>query len=102
MYKLRGQILDKKTEEITTKKGETFEKMLFTIQETETGFDHIHQFEIFGKESIALHQDKLKLDGFATIEFYIKTNEWKGKFFNTLNVKHINLEEQTVNDNAPF
>ena len=31
MYKLRGQILDKKTEEITTKKGETFEKMLFTI-----------------------------------------------------------------------
>tara|TARA_R100001443_G_scaffold115889_1_gene134768 strand:- start:862 stop:1170 length:309 start_codon:yes stop_codon:yes gene_type:complete len=102
MYKLRGQILDKKTEEITTKKGETFEKMLFTIRETETGFEHIHQFEIFGKESIALHQDKLKLDGFATIEFYIKTNEWKGKFFNTLNVKHINLEEQTVNDNAPF
>tara|TARA_R100000664_G_scaffold17538_1_gene26477 strand:- start:1108 stop:1416 length:309 start_codon:yes stop_codon:yes gene_type:complete len=102
MYKIRGKILDKKTEEITTKKGETFEKMLFTIQETETGFDHIHQFEIFGKESIALHQDKLKLDGFATIEFYIKTNEWKGKFFNTLNVKHINLEEQTVNDNAPF
>ena len=102
MYKLRGQILDKKTEEITTKKGETFEKMLFTIRETETGFEHIHQFVIFGKESIALHQDKLKLDGFATIEFYIKTNEWKGKFFNTLNVKHINLEEQTVNDNAPF
>jgi flagellar assembly factor FliW len=102
MYKLRGKILDKKTEEITTKKGETFEKMLFTIRETETGFDHIHQFEIFGSESIAIHQDKLKLDGFATIEFYIKTNEWKGKFFNTLNVKHINLEEQTVNDNAPF
>ena len=102
MYKIRGKILDKKTEEITTKKGETFEKMLFTIRETETGFEHIHQFEIFGKESIALHQDKLKLDGFATIEFYIKTNEWKGKFFNTLNVKHINLEEQTVNDNAPF
>ena len=102
MYKIRCKILEKKTEEITTKKGETFEKMLFTIQETETGFDHIHQFEIFGKESIAVHQDYLKLDGYATIEFYIKTNEWKGKYFNTLNVKHINLEEQTVNDNAPF
>ena len=101
MYKIRGQILDKKTEEITTKKGETFEKMLFTIRETETGFEHIHQFEIFGKESIALHKDYIKIDGYATIEFYIKSNEWKGKFFNTLNVKHINLEE-AINTNPPF
>ena len=105
MYKIRGKILDKKTEEITTKKGETFEKMLFTIEETEIGFNHIHQFEIFGKESIAIHKNYIKIDGFATIEFYIKTNEWKGKYFNTLNVKHINLEDNInyqITENTPF
>ena len=102
MYKLRGKIIDKKIEEIKSKKGETFEKMLITIIESETDFEHKYQFEIFGKEAIAVHKNNVKLDSYATIEFYIKTNEWKGKFFNTLNVKHINLEEQTVNDNAPF
>tara|TARA_R100000458_G_scaffold37328_1_gene34773 strand:+ start:625 stop:948 length:324 start_codon:yes stop_codon:yes gene_type:complete len=107
MYKIRGRILDKKTEEITTKKGDTFEKMLFTIEETDTGFNHKHQFEIFGKEAIDLHKNNIKLDGFVRINFYIKSNEWKGKFFNTLNVKEVYLEddyatEEVVDKNLPF
>ena len=107
MYKIRGKILDKKIEEITTKKGDTFEKMLFTIEETETGFDHKHQFEIFGKEAIDLHQNQVKRDGYVKINFYIKSNEWKGKFFNTLNVKEVYLEdhsitEEATNENLPF
>ena len=106
MYKIRGQVIDKKIDEITTKKGETFEKMLFTIRETETGFEHKHQFEIFGKEAIELHMNEIKLDRFVKINFYIKSNEWKGKFFNTLNVKEVHLEDELVvndnNENLPF
>ena len=94
MYKIRGKILDSKTETIESKKGDTFEKMFITIVETESGFDHKHQFEIFGKEAIDLHREKIKIDKYATIDFYIKSNEWKGKFFNTLNIKDILLEDE--------
>jgi hypothetical protein len=94
MYKIRGKIIDKKTEEITTKKGDVFEKMFITIEESDTGFNHKHQFEIFGKEAITVHDRKIKIDRYATIEFYIKSNEWKGKFFNTLNIKDILLEDE--------
>jgi len=94
MYKIRGKIIDKRKETIQSKKGDEFEKMFITIEETDTGFDHKHQLEIFGKESIELHIDKIKLDRYVNIEFYIKSNEWKGKFFNTLNIKNIILEDE--------
>jgi len=108
MYKLRGKIIDKQIETIENKKGgDPYEKMLITIIEAGTDFDNKYQFEIFGKERIAVHEQYVKLDSYATIEFYIKSNEWKGKFFNTLNVKNINLEENLVidndtNENLPF
>ena len=104
MYKIRGKILKKETEEIKTKNGETFEKMLITIEELDSGFNHKHQFEIFGETKINLHKDKVKVDRFVTIEFYIKSNEWKTKFFNTLNVKDIMVEQEITNlvDNPPF
>tara|TARA_Y100001973_G_C5194546_1_gene333319 strand:- start:2430 stop:2771 length:342 start_codon:yes stop_codon:yes gene_type:complete len=113
MYKIRGTIIDKKTEIIESKSGDKFDKMFITIEETDTGFNHKHQFEIFGKESIAIHKDNIKVDRIANIEFYIKSNEWKGKFFNTLNIKNIRLEDDIVipeqvydntdeNDDTPF
>ena len=102
MYKIRGQVIDKKIDEITTKKGETFEKMLFTIRETETGFEHKHQFEIFGKEAISMYENKIKIDKYARIDFYIKTNEWKDKFFTTLAIKDIIVEDDLNMSNPPF
>ncbi len=103
MYKIRGKIVDNRVETIESKKGDTFEKMFITIVETESGFDHKHQFEIFGKEAIDLHREKIKIDKYATIDFYIKSNEWKGKFFNTLNIKDIRVEQDftTLVDNQP-
>ena len=92
MYKIRGKIIDKKTEEITSKKGETFEKMLITIEESDSGFNHKHQFEIFGKESIDVIREDIKLERYAKIDFYIKSNEWKDKFFVSLMIKNIIVE----------
>ena len=102
MFKIRGKIIDKQIETIENKKGgDPYEKMLITLVEAGTDFDNKYQFEIFGKEKIAVHEHTVKLDRFATIEFYIKANEWKGKFFTTLNVKHINLEDDIIT-NPPF
>ncbi len=104
MYKIRGKILKKEIEQISLKNGDNAEKMLITIEELDSGFNHKHQFELFGETKINLHIDKVKVDRFVTIEFYIKSNEWKTKFFNTLNVKDI-IVDQDINklvDNPPF
>lgn len=105
MYKIRGKILNSRSETINLKDGETAEKMFITIVETDTGFDHKHQFEIFGETKINLFRDKIKQDRYVKIDFYIKSNEWKDKFFNTLNIKDIILEDNIeVPDlnNMPF
>ena len=104
MYKIRGKIIDSKTETIESKKGDTFEKMLITIEESNTDFSHKHQFEIFGKEAIEVHKDKVKLGNYVNIDFYIKSNEWKGKFFVSLNVKNIIAEDKAtiLNEDLPF
>jgi hypothetical protein len=106
MYKIRGKILNSRSETIESKSGDTFEKMFVTIEESDTGFNHKHQFEIFGKESIALHIDNIKQDRYVKIDFYIKSNEWKNKFFNTLNIKSIILENDIdmpdFNEDVPF
>ena len=102
MYKIRGKILNSKIETIESKKGDTFEKMFITIEETGTDFNNKYQFEIFGTEAITLHKKKVKDDSFVKIDFYIKANEWKGKFFNTLMIKEIVSEEVTDFSNPPF
>ncbi len=104
MYKIRGKIIDSKTETIESKKGDTFEKMLITIEESDSGFNHKHQFEIFGKEAIDVHNNKIVLSNYITIDFYIKSNEWKGKFFVSLNVKDIIPEDKAkiLNEDLPF
>jgi len=104
MYKIRGKIIDSKKETIETKKGDTFEKMLVTIEETDSGFNHEHQFEIFGSEAIVVHESKSKLGNYVNIEFYIKSNKWKDKYFVSLNVKNILVEDQNtkLTEDLPF
>ena len=96
MFKIRGKILDKRTEQIKLKDGEIAQKMYITIEESDTGFNHKHQFEIFGETKINLFKDKIKPDRYVRIEFYIRSNEWKDKFFNTLNIKDVILEDDLV------
>tara|TARA_B100000519_G_C14251244_1_gene442538 strand:+ start:54 stop:392 length:339 start_codon:yes stop_codon:yes gene_type:complete len=96
MYKIRGKIIDSRNETIKLKDGENAKKMYITIEETDTGFNHKHQFEIFGETKINLFKDKIKKDRYVKIDFYIKSNAWKDKFFNTLNIKDIRLEDDIV------
>ena len=94
MYKIRGKITNVVDEEINTAKGD-FVKKLITIEEFDTGFNHIQQFEIFGKESINVieHSQKQTQEQVVNIGFYIKSREYKGKFYNTLMIKEIRIED---------
>tara|TARA_Y100001963_G_scaffold75595_1_gene104958 strand:+ start:595 stop:909 length:315 start_codon:yes stop_codon:yes gene_type:complete len=103
MFKMRGKVTNVRTETIESKSGDTFKKMLVNLKESDTGFDHIHQFEIFGETKIDLLKDKIKQERYVRIDFYIKSNEWKDKFFNTLNIKDVILEDDIiVDDDIPF
>jgi hypothetical protein len=106
MYKIRGQIKNLETIEINTEKGD-FVKKLITVEETETGFKHLMQFEVFGKENIDTmeHLQKLSTEQLVNINFYIKSREYKGKFYNTLMMKEVQIEQvdsMPFNTKAPF
>jgi|TARA_R100001594_G_scaffold75099_1_gene109834 hypothetical protein len=114
MYKIRGKITNVETVDINTQKGD-FVKKLITIEETDTGFNHVKQFEIFGEESIKTieHSKKLTQGQYVNITFYIKSREYNGKFYNTLMIKEVRIEDNSTiekiaddlnkeNDKMPF
>ena len=114
MYKIRGKIINVETIDINTQKGD-FVKKLITIEETNTGFNHAQQFEIFGVEKINLieHSKKLTQGQYVNINFYIKSREYNGKFYNTLMIKEVRIEDSSTiekiaddlnkeNDKMPF
>ena len=103
MYNIRGKIIDVKSEMITLKNGDQAEKMFITIID-DTDFENKFQFEIFGKAAIDVRRKDIKVDKYAKIDFYIKCNQWKDKFFTTLALKDIIVEEDlnTIMSNPPF
>ena len=107
MYKIRGQIKNLEDQEINTAEGKNYIKKLITVEETETGFKHLMQFEVFGKENIDTmeHLQKLSTEQLVNINFYIKSREYKGKFYNTLIMKEVQIEQvdsMPFNTKAPF
>ena len=106
MYKIRGEITNVENENINTQKGD-FVKKLITIVESDTGFDHVQQFEIFGKEKIDTIETSRKLSTgqYVNIDFYIKSREYKGKFYNTLMIKEVMIEDSSTRlseESVPF
>jgi len=107
MYKIRGQIKNLEDQEINTAEGKNYIKKLITVEETETGFKHLMQFEVFGKENIETmeHLQKLSTEQLVNINFYIKSRQYKGKFYNTLIMKEVQIEQvdsMPFNTKAPF
>ena len=106
MYKIRGEITNIENENINTQKGD-FVKKLITIVESDTGFDHVQQFEIFGQEKINTIETSRKLSTgqYVNIDFYIKSREYKGKFYNTLMIKEVMIEDSSTRlaeESMPF
>ena len=109
MYKINGRITNIEDQNINTAKGD-FVKKLITIEESDSGFKHTMQFELFGQSSIDVieHSKKLAIEQYVDIDFYIKCREYKEKFYNTLMIKNCRIrEEQTMeslanDNNTPF
>ena len=106
MYTIKGKITNVEDQEINTAKGD-FVKKLITIEELDTGFSHIQQFEIFGQETITAmeHSNKLAQGQHVEIDFYIKSREYNGKFYNTLMTKGIRIRDtatRLAEDSTPF
>jgi hypothetical protein len=106
MYKIRGKITEVQEQQINTEKGD-FVKKLVTIEDIDTGFNHIQQFEIFGQEKINVieHNKKLEQGQIIDIDFYIKSREYKGKFYNTLMIKEVMIEDSATRlseESMPF
>lgn len=100
MYKIRGQI--KKLQRLDVEfNNETHKKVLLTIEETDTGFNHIQQFELFGEAKINVieHSKKLAEGQMINIDFYIKTREYNDRFYNTLMIKNIQIERELEGSN---
>tara|TARA_R100001594_G_scaffold1445_1_gene6344 strand:+ start:143 stop:463 length:321 start_codon:yes stop_codon:yes gene_type:complete len=106
MYKIRGKISNIEDQDINTDKGD-FVKKLVTIEELDTGFGHSMQFEVFGQSAINVieHDKKLAQGQVVNIDFYIKSREYKGKFYNTLMIKEVRIEDaatRLAEESAPF
>ena len=106
MYKIRGKITEVQEQQINTDKGD-FVKKLVTIEELDTGFSHVQQFEIFGQEAINVieHSKKLTQGQRVNVDFYIKSREYNGKFYNTLMAKGIRIRDtatRLAEDSTPF
>ena len=106
MYKIRGKISNIEDQDINTDKGD-FVKKLVTIEELDTGFKHAMQFEVFGQSAINVieHDKKLAQGQVVNIDFYIKSREYKGKFYNTLMIKEVRIEDASTRlseESAPF
>jgi len=106
MYKIRGKITEVQEQQINTDKGD-FVKKLVTIEELDTGFGNSMQFEVFGQSAINVieHDKKLTQGQIINIDFYIKSREYKGKFYNTLMIKEARIEDaatRLAEESAPF
>tara|TARA_R100001244_G_scaffold73419_1_gene59018 strand:+ start:339 stop:674 length:336 start_codon:yes stop_codon:yes gene_type:complete len=110
MYKIRGEITEIEDQDIVSKNDtdiKKYKKKLITIEEADSGFNHIQQFEIFGKEKIDVieHSRKLSTGQYINIDFYIISREYKGKFYNTLMIKEVMIEDSSTRlseESMPF
>ena len=105
MYQIRGKIIRLEKININSPKGD-FVKMLITIEKVGSEFKDVNQFEVFGEENIAVIESSQKLQEgqIVNIDFYIRSNEFKGKFYTTLKVKELRIEDSFVEETnqAPF
>ena len=102
MFEIRGKIIGLETVNINSPKGD-FVKKLINLEKVGSSFKDVNQFEIFGEENIKVIESSQKLQE-GNINFYIRSNEFKGKFYTTLKVKELRIENSLVEESneAPF
>jgi len=90
------KILDKVTGHKKDASG-TWEKQNFVL-ETDEKYNNIYCFEIFGAEKVFNFNQENAIGSPVTVQFNVKTNEYKGKYYTSLQAWKIgstNADEQT-------
>lgn len=88
-----------------TKTGGTWSKQQFIV-ETETEYNNLYCFEVFGDEKVANLTKYQKAGDIVTVEFNVSTNEYKDKYYTSLSAWKIskaqtNNQPETSTYSAP-
>ena len=75
------KVLD--TQSGTSKEGKDWKKTSFLLETTET-YNNLYCFEVFGDEKVDNFTKYNKVGDNVDVEFNVKTNEWKDKYFTSL------------------
>jgi len=84
-------------EQGTSKAGKDWKKQTFVISNNEgyNDSEQIFAFEVLGEEAVANLTKYNKVGDVVKVNFNIRTNEWKGKYFTSLNSWRIEKAENT-------
>ena len=96
----------------TSQNGKGWKKLNFVMANREgyEGAEQIFSFEIFGSEKVENFEKYNKVGQDVEVSFNIKTNEWKGKYYTSLQawkVMSVKQSEQSTatveaTDDLPF
>lgn len=106
------KILDKQTGAKKDGSGD-WVKQSFTLETTEK-YNNLYCFEVFGDERVENINKYNKVGDSVLVEFNVSTNEWKGKYFTSLQAWKVMKAEKNAepvgsafdskgsNDDLPF
>ena len=85
-----------------SKAGAEWQKQLFIVSNNEgyEGKEQLFCFEVFGSEKVDNFNKFNKVGDSVTVDFNINTNEWKGKYFTSLQSWKITKNENSTQINA--
>jgi hypothetical protein len=75
------KVLD--TQKGTSKEGKEWQKLTFILETTEQ-YNNVYAFEVFGGEKVENFTKYNKVGSEVKVDFNVSTNEWKGKYFTSL------------------
>lgn len=71
------------TVEGVNKAGDNWQKLTYTLT-TDEQYNNLYAFEVFGKDASTMFRKFNKVGDQVSVKFNVNTNEWKGKYYTTL------------------
>ena len=84
------------TQSGTSKAGKEWQKLSFLLETDET-YNNLYCFDVFGDEKVENFLKYNKVGQSVDVDFNVKTNEWKDKYFTSLDAWKI-FKADTTND----
>ena len=85
----------------TSATGKEWKKLSFLAETTEE-YNNLYCFEVFGEEKVDNFLKFNKVGQLVDIDFNVKTNEWKDKYFTSLQAWKIFKAEDNMSVPAPM